>query len=183
MEVERPRKTPGPSGANLHVNLIGVLQFGLIPRLEMGGSTTLLLGAHFFNTGLLSYVVILGENDEAKFSIGGNVGLRHYFNSRGGQVGGYFGGFLEYASLNSIDETDDRAEYHRGMLIPAVDAGSRWVWGKFLMDQGGIAGAAFTVSAEATPLGADGCHWSDSCLEEKTTTPLMMGVLNLGFFF
>jgi hypothetical protein len=173
----------GPSGANLHVNALGLLQFGLIPRLEIGGSNTFLLGAHFFNTGALSYVVIPGDDEELNFSIGGNLGFRHYFSRRGGQLGGYFGAFLEYASLTMTDETDDRAKYERGLLIPAVDVGHRWVWGKFLLDLGGILGAAFVVSAKDTPIGEEGCAYVDSCLEEAETSAFGMGTLDVGFFF
>ena len=172
-----------PRGVNLHVNALGVLQFGLIPRIEMGGSTTFLLGAHFFNTGALSYVVIAGGDDEEfDFGLGGNVGLRHYFNARGAQAGGYLGALLEYASLTTSDDTDDMAEYQRQVLIPAVDAGYRWVWGSFLLDLGGIVGAAFPVGATDEPIGDEGCAYVDSCLEETETTPFAMGTLSIGFF-
>lgn len=50
-----------PRGTNVHVNALGLLQFGLIPRVEFGGATTLLFGVHFFNTGILSYSVIPGD--------------------------------------------------------------------------------------------------------------------------
>jgi hypothetical protein len=178
-----PEKARVPRGANLHVNALGLLQFGLIPRLELGGSTTFLLGAHFFNTGALSYVVIPGGEEELNFSVGGNLGVRTYFHAKGGQRGGYFGAFLEYASIATTDDSDDRAKYERGLLIPAVDAGYRWVWGKFLLDLGGVAGAAFVVSAKDTPIGPDGCAYSDSCLEESDTTAFGMGMLDVGFFF
>jgi hypothetical protein len=159
-----------------------VLQFGLIPRLEIGGSTTFLMGAHFFNTGALSYVVLPGdeEEDELNFSIGGNIGLRSYLG--GGQRGGYFGAFLEYASVTTSDPTDDRAEYHRGAVIPAVDAGYRWVWGTFLLDLGGLAGAAIPVSVTDTPIGPNGCRWENSCLENAETTGFAMAILDIGFF-
>jgi hypothetical protein len=177
------RPAPVPGGANLHVNALGLLQFGLIPRLELGGATSFLLGAHFFNTGALSYVVIPGNNEELNFSIGGNLGARRYFHARGGQRGGYIGGFLEYASITTTDDSDDRAKYERGLLIPAFEAGYRWVWGKFLLDLGGLAGAAVPVSVKDTPVGPDGCYYSDSCLEESETTVFAMGMLNIGFFF
>ena len=182
-EVKPVREKPGPSGANLHVNALGVVQFGLIPRLEIGGSTTFLLGAHFYNTGVLSHVVIPGDDEELQFSIGGNIGLRHYFNRGGGQYGGYFGGYLEYASLTMTDETSDMAEYNRRMVIPAVDAGYRWVWGSFLLDLGGMAGAAIPVSIEDKPIGEEGCRYVDSCLEESDTTPFAMATVDVGFFF
>jgi hypothetical protein len=64
-----------------------------------------------------------------------------------------------------------------------VDAGYRWVWGKFLLDLGGMAGAAVPVSITDTPLEPNGCRWEDSCLEESSTTAFAMATLNVGFFF
>lgn len=178
-----PAKDP-PGGTNVHINALGLLQFGVIPRVEFGGATTLLLGAHFFNTGILSYSVIPGDSsaDTFSFGIGGNVGVRRYFHPDGGQAGAYLGGFLELAYIKTVDESDDMAEYHRNLLIPAVDAGYRWVWGKFLLDLGGIVGAAIVTGAEDRPVGPNGCRYSDSCLEEADTTIFGMGTLNVGFF-
>jgi hypothetical protein len=96
-----------PHGVNLHVNALGLLEWGLIPRVEIGGSTTVLVGAHFFATGLLSYVLLTGDNEDFDYGYGGNWGARHYFNSRGAQAGGYLGGLLEYATFQTTDPDDD----------------------------------------------------------------------------
>lgn len=178
----QPMAEEAPSGTNVHINALGLLQFGLIPRIEFGGATTLLLGLHFFNTGVLSYSVIPGD-DAFSFGIGGNIGVRRYFHPDGGQAGAYLGGFLELAYIKIVDDSDDMAEYHRNLLIPAVDAGYRWVWGKFLLDLGGVIGAALVTGAEDRPIGSNGCRYSDSCLEETETTIFGMGMLNVGFFF
>lgn len=178
-------KPKAPTGVNLHVNALGPLQFGLIPRLEIGGSTTVLLGAHFFNSGLLSYVVLQDPSDDEyfDFGIGANFGLRHYFNAGGGQAGFYLGAFVEYAFTRVIDDVDDRAAYQRHSIVPAVDIGYRWVWGKFLLDVGVLAGAAVGVAAEDVPINPGGCGFVDSCLGELNTTAFGMGVVDVGFFF
>ncbi len=176
------QEEPVPKGVNLHINALGLLQFGLIPQLELGGSTTFLLGTHFYNTGALSYVVVVGD-EYLDFSIGGNLGVRHYFDPEGGQQGFYLGGFFEYAYLDMHDDFQDYARYERHMAIPAVDIGYRWVWGSFLLDLGAITGVAIPVVARDTPIGVSGCRFSDSCLEESETTFFGMAVVNVGFFF
>lgn len=159
------------------------------PRIEFGSSTTVLLGLHFFNTGALSYAVLAGDDEELNFSIGGSIGLRHYFDARGAQAGPYVGGFAEYASITVTDDSDDLARYDRLVLIPAFDAGYRWVWGNFLLDLGGHLGAAFVTVAEDTPIGPSGeedpsagCVYADSCLEEADTMVFGMVVVDVGFF-
>lgn len=173
---------PPPTGVNFHVNALGLLQFGLIPRVELGESTTFLLGAHFFNTGALSYVVIV-DDETLEFSVGGNLGVRHYIHPKGGQQGFYLGGFVEYAYLSMVDDYDDLARYVRHLVIPAADIGYRWVWGKFLLDLGGMAGVAIPVAAEDTPVGFGGCRYFNSCLEESDTTFFGMATVDVGFFF
>lgn len=174
---------PKVGGTNLHVNALGVLQFGLIPRLELGGSSTLLLGAHLFNTGVASYVAIGGDDEKFSYGYGGNVGLRHYTDSQRGQAGFYLGAFLEYARVETQDDVDDLAIYTTDLVIPALEFGTRWVWGQTLLDFGLLVGAALPVGAKDKPLGEDGCAWESSCLEERDPYPFAMLVLDIGLFF
>ncbi len=179
-----PPPGKGPRGTSLHVNALGLLQFGLIPRIEFGASTSFLLGAHFFNTGALSHVVIADPDGEESldFSYGVNVGFRHYFNRQGAQAGGFIGGILEYASINITDD-DDLAEYHTTLIVPAGDAGYRWAWDSFLLSLGGLLGVAIPVDETDTPIGPNGCAYEDSCDSEVGEPEVyFMAAIELGFF-
>lgn len=165
------------------MNALGLLQFGLIPRLELGGATTFLVGIHVFNTGLASYAVLPGDDAHLDYGVGGNIGVRHYFRADGAQAGAYLGGFLEYAQVKTTDDVDDMAVYTRDVVIPGVDAGYRWVWDNFLLDVGGLLGAAIPVVSKDEPIGEDGCVYSDSCLEEAEPSFYGMAAVDVGFFF
>lgn len=172
-----------PSGwANVHVNALGLLQFGLNPRLELGRKTTFLLGTHFFNSGALSYVLLPGDDEFFDLGIGGNVGLRHYLG-RDGPIGAYLGVFLEYAFVRTVDDVDDLASYERQVLIPAVDVGYRWTWGNFLLDVGALVGVGVPFAGNDVPLGPSGCVYEDSCNVELGTRFFATGIVDVGFFF
>jgi hypothetical protein len=171
------------TGTNLHVNALGLLQFGLNPRLEMGGATTFLLGVHVFNTGVASYILLPGDDAYLNYGVGGNLGVRHYFREDGAQAGAYLGGFLEYAVIKTTDDEDDMAEYTRHVVVPGAEGGYRWVWGTFLLDVGALLGAAIPIVSEDEPIGDDGCVYEDSCLEEADPALYGMAVIDVGFFF
>ena len=168
-------------GTNLHVNALGLLQFGLIPRVEFGDNLTGLIGIHLPNTGALTYVLASADDEDYGFGFGVNLGMRYYFNSWDEQRGFYLGGFAEYAYSTSEDTVDDLAEYETHALITSGEVGFRWVFGSFLLDVGGMLGGFFPISSSGTPIGPGGCPFEDSC-DGSDTTVFGMLVLDVGFF-
>ncbi len=175
---------PQISGTNFHVNVLGLLQFGLMPRIEAGGTVTALVGLHIFNTGAASYLVIpdLDDDEVFKWGFGANLGLRAYAGPRG-QQGFYLGGFAEAARIVVEDDSSDLARYTRDVAVFAGENGTRWVWGSTLLDFGLQLGAAVPVRVIDEPIGPDGCSYEWSCAEEASVFPFGMFVLALGFFF
>jgi tetratricopeptide (TPR) repeat protein len=178
---DEPHVGETPSALNIHVNALGVLQFGLMPTVEIGRQMSVLFNAHIFAAGALSYLLLPDdENDSFKEGWGGGMRLRYY--PSGAQRGFFFGGGAEYVYIKTADEEDDEAEYITHALVPMGDVGYRWVWGRFLFAAGGLAGVAVPISSEDVPIGPHGCHYYDSCPNKRDPFPFIMAALDVGWF-
>lgn len=127
-----------------HLNLLGLLQFGVTPTVEMGGERTLLLRARLLNTGLLPYLIAAEDDSEFKFGLALGGQGRGYFAGRA-QQGPYLGGGVEvmYTTATDTDSTDEYVTYS---IIPQIEAGIRWDYPGYLLGVGAFMGAAVPIS-------------------------------------
>ena len=168
----------------IHVNALGLFQFGLAPTLEIGGRNfSVQARVRFLNTGLLSYIAVADAFDDEVFNFGLGIGasLRGYFFGDGNMRGLYVGGGAEYITTTVTDEFIDEAEYSTNSIAPLAEAGYRWVFGRFILEPGVIGGAAVPISSTDVPVGFTGCTFEDSCLEERET--FFYGLLRLSIGF
>ncbi|HEX5658517.1 MAG TPA: hypothetical protein VFX59_15045 [Polyangiales bacterium] len=165
---------------NLHVDVLGALQFGLTPTLEIGKRVSGYLRLRAINSGLASYF-LLGRNDddELRWGLGAALGL-HGFLGRDGNMRGLFGGpNLEYAFVRTRDQQRGSLEYGKHSLIPQVDLGYRWGFRRFLLGTGLRLGLVVPVS---TTVSAGGFRCGSACDWDRPLT-LVGGVfLDLGVF-
>jgi hypothetical protein len=175
-----------PRGADTHfaayANVLGFLQFGVVPAIEVGGRNFgLSARLRVMQTGVLSHLLLADPTDDEVFASGlGFGGHARYYSGRGGNMRAfYFGGGLEYLSTRIEDTTSDREAYVTSLLVPQIELGYRWVWGNFLLDVGGAAGYSLITSAE-TEDQSDGEH-RRLYDNESENTFYAMAVLNLGF--
>lgn len=173
------------SRTNFHFSVLGLLQFGLAPELEFGGATSFFVRARFFNTGLLSYYAIPSSNDKLNWGFGAGIGFRFYPLGNGSMRGFQVGGVLEWAYTSTTDDHSDYAQYLTHSLIPALDVGYRWVFGKFLIGVGITGGTSLPIAHEDVPVASasgPGCRYSDSCQGNRNLVPFGMLNVDLGWF-
>ena len=125
---------------NFHLNLLGLLQFGLTPTIEWGTDTTFLLRARLLNTGVLSYIVAAADGGELAFGIGTSFQVRKYLSKRT-QQGPYLGAGLELMYTNN--ESDK--SYETYFVVPQVEGGFRWLSDGYFTGFGIFAGTAIPV--------------------------------------
>lgn len=188
--VADPKDSTANSIVNLHVDVLGLLQFGITPTLEVGGKHVAgFLRLRALNTGLLSYFLLDHKPDDVfKWGIGGALGV-HLFTAGAGNMRGLFGGVaLEYAFGKNENTKKTQATYKTHELIPQLDIGYRWAFGHFLVDVGGRIGVLLPVGSkdEAIPVNgsaANGCVGDDACDGERSILPIGSIFLDLGYFF
>lgn len=188
---EEERSSSADSNVNLHADVLGLLQFGLTPTLEVGGKHVAgYVRVRPLNTGLLSYFLLDHKKDDTfKWGIGGALGL-HLFTAGAGNMRGLFGGVaLEYAFGKNENNTT-RADYKTGVLIPQLDIGYRWGFGHLLLGVGARLGVLLPVDkrdqAHAVGIPAsksNGCVGADACDKERSILPIGNIFLDLGYFF
>jgi hypothetical protein len=135
--------------ANVHVNVLGPLQFGLAPVLEVGSSrVSVLARARWMNPGLLSQTLPQAE-EELKFSYGGALGARYYFSP--GLLGAHVGLWAELLRTR-IEDTAEQEAYVSSVLVPQVEGGYRWAVGRLLLGVGATIGYAKSIGREVEDL-------------------------------
>ncbi len=146
---------------SFHMNILGLLQFGLTPTVEFGGQTTFLLRARPMNTGLLSYIVAGADGADLVFGMGLSAQARKYLGPNN-QLGPYFGGGLELM----YTETDDGDKvYETTFVVPQFEGGVRWDHGTYFSAVGVFLGAAIPMSTvnydidDADTYITGGFHW------------------------
>jgi len=187
---DEPAPTPGlardPSAdalVNVHADVAGLLQFGLTPTLEIGETVSGYLRLRIVNTGLASYF-LLGRDadDDLSFGAGAALGM-HWFSAERGNMRGLYGGAaLEYAFVETRDDSVDFARYRTHALIPQLDLGYRWAFGDFFVGVSAKLGLSIPFQNEAVGIGATPCPRPDSCREDLSVA-LIPGIgVDLGWF-
>lgn len=168
---------------NIHADVAGLLQFGLTPTLEVGETVSGYLRLRLVNTGLASYF-LLGRDadDDLRLGIGAALGM-HWFSAERGNMRGLYGGAaLEYAFVETRDETVDFARYRTHALIPQLDLGYRWAFGDFFVGLSAKLGLAIPLTNQAVGIGATPCPRPESCSEDLSVA-LIPGIgVDLGWF-
>jgi hypothetical protein len=164
--VEKKDKSAN-SIVNLHMDVLGLLQFGLTPTLEIGKKFSGYLRVRPLNTGMASYYVLGRNNDDFQWGLGGTLGM-HIFSAGKGNMRGVFGGpALEYVYVRQHDRVVDRAVYGTHSLIPQLDAGYRWAFNRLLLGVGGRVGLAIPISEFDWGRGPLGCAFPSSCNRQR----------------
>lgn len=185
-----PARAPAPlrdasadALVNLHVDAAGLLQFGLTPTLEVGESVSGFLRLRFMNTGLASYF-LLGRDadDDLRLGAGAALGI-HWFSAQHGNMRDFYGGAaLEYAYVETIDDTIDFARYQTHALIPQIELGYRWAFGAFFLGVSTKLGLAIPLENHVVGIGATPCARPDSCREDLSPTFIPGIGVDLGWF-
>lgn len=146
------------------LDVAGVLQFGVTPKLEIGKRFSGFIWVRSLNTGLASYFLLgRDRDDELHFGLGGGLGL-HFFSADTGNMRGWYGGLaLEYVYLETRDVVRDYAQYRTHAFVPQFDFGHRWVLGSLLLGVSLKLGLAIPFADRARGIGPDGCAYEDSC--------------------
>lgn len=184
-QVEAPivqRDRHADSIVNLHMDALGMLQFGLTPTLEIGKKFSGYLRVRPLNTGLASYYLLDRNHDDFQWGLGGALGM-HVFSAGRGNMRGVFGGpALEYVFVRQRDGLYDRAVYGTHALIPQLDAGYRWAFGRLLLGLGGRVGLSIPVGAFDWALKPNGCTFARSCNEDRDLWFVAGIFLDIGIF-
>lgn len=164
---------PASSIVNIHLDVLGALQVGLTPTLEVGKTVSGYLRLRAVRTGLLSHLILTGGDEQLHRGVGAALGL-HFFSGRDGNMRGLFWGpALEYAFVATRDASSGSAAYEYHLLVPQLDLGHRWVRERFLLGFGARAGLSIPVSASCH-------HWTCS---DPDTSFVASIFLDLGWFF
>jgi hypothetical protein len=177
------RDTSADARVNLHVDAAGLLQFGLTPTLEVGETFSGFLRLRFMNTGLASHF-LLGRDAEDDLRLGAGAALGiHWFTAKGGNMRGFYGGAaLEYAFVETLDNTVDFARYRTHALIPQIDLGHRWAFGDFFVGVSGKLGLAVPFRSQALGIGDGPCPRLASCREDLPASFIPGIGVDLGWF-
>lgn len=177
------RDTSADSLVNLHADVAGLLQFGLTPTLEVGETFSGFLQLRFVNSGLASYF-LLGRDSDDHLHLGMGVALGiHWFTAKRGNMRGFYGGAaLEYAYLETRDNSDDFARYQTHALIPQIDLGYRWAFGDLLLGLSGKLGFAIPFRNRAIGIGDNPCRHRNSCSEDLSVAFIPGIGVDLGWF-
>jgi hypothetical protein len=169
---------------NLHVDTAGLLQLGLTPTLEIGETFSGFLRLRFINTGLASYF-LLGRDadDDLRLGAGAALGM-HWFSAQRGNMRGLYGGVaLEYAFVETRDDSVDFARYRTHALIPQIDLGYRWGFGgDFFVGVSAKLGLAIPFENHALGVGDTPCARRDSCREDLPVSFIPGVGVDLGWF-
>jgi hypothetical protein len=168
---------------NVHADLAGLLQFGVTPTVEVGQTVSGYLRLRIVNTGLASYFLLGRESeDDLRFGAGAALGF-HWFSAEDGNMRGFYGGAaLEYAFVETRDESVDFARYRTHALIPQVDLGHRWAFGSAFIGLSGKLGLAIPLQNRVAGIGESPCRRPASCREDLSVS-LIPGIgVDLGWF-
>jgi hypothetical protein len=191
--VADEKDSSADSIVNLHADVLGLLQFGLTPTLEVGGKHVAgYVRVRPLNTGLLSYFLLDHKADDVfKWGIGGALGL-HIFSAGAGNMRGLFGGVaLEYLFGKNENTKRTQAIYKTHVLLPQLDIGYRWAFDRLLVGVGARIGVLLPVGDPdnrdegrvVNGSSANGCVGKDACDGGRSILPIGGIFLDLGYFF
>jgi hypothetical protein len=180
--LPRERDTSADSLVNLHADVAGALQFGVTPTVEVGKQLSGYLQLRVMNAGLASYLALPRDrDDDFRWGVGAALGV-HLFTAERGNMRGVYGGLaLEYAYVETRDDSKNFARHRTHALIPQADFGYRWAFGDLLLGVSAKLGLAIPVSQSSQRVGGNGCQ-NSSC-DDDTSLALIPGiVVDLGWF-
>lgn len=184
---EEPAKPARSSSAdsivNLHMDVLGLLQFGPTPTLELGKKFSGFLRIRPLNAGLMSYFLLAPDDgDKFKWGLGATLGM-HVFSARNGNMRGVFGGpALEYAFVQTENTKYHFALYKTHVLIPQLDLGYRWAFDAFLLGLSGRLGVSIPVAEKDLPIGINGCALDTSCTGDRSVYVFGGIAVDIGVF-
>jgi hypothetical protein len=165
---------------NVHLNLLGPLQFGLAPTVELGGEQVAgLLRFRWMNPGLLSQALPNADYQELAFSYGTAIGGRYYL--RRGLSGIHVGVWAEYIRTQIDDLKVERETYITNLIGPQAEAGYRWRFGHVLFGVGAAVGYAIAFDKHTE----DRSDGADPVLQpvDFGSTVFGSGAFDVGYFF
>jgi hypothetical protein len=167
--------------ANAHINILGPLQFGLSPALEVGTAHVGITAQfRWLNSGLLARSILPTSSSQTlAFSYG--IGAYGRYYRKPGLTGFNIGGGVEYLSVHVEDDRIQRERYLSGWVVPQIVGGYRWRFGNLLLGAGASLGYAVSVSAKTEDMSGG----ADPVLlpVDDTAKPYGSAALDLGFFF
>jgi hypothetical protein len=177
------RSSSADSIVNLHMDVLGLLQFGPTPTLEIGKKFSGYLRIRPMNAGLMSYFLLAPDSgDSFKWGLGATLGM-HVFSARDGNMRGVFGGpALEYAFVKTQNNHPDMATYGTHVLIPQLDMGYRWAFDSFLLGLSGRLGVSVPIASYDHPIGINGCALDTSCNGDRNVYVFGGIALDIGIF-
>jgi hypothetical protein len=177
------RSSSADSIVNIHMDVLGLLQFGPTPTLEIGKKFSGYLRIRPMNAGLMSYFLLAPDDgDTFKWGLGATLGM-HVFSARDGNMRGVFGGpALEYAFVETKNERPHFATYGTHVLIPQLDMGYRWAFDSFLLGLSGRLGVSVPVASYDEPIGINGCALDTSCNGDRSVYVFGGVALDIGIF-
>jgi hypothetical protein len=176
------RDSSADSLVNLHLDVAGALQFGVTPTVEVGKQISGYLQLRIMNSGLASYLALGRDNaDNFRLGVGAALGV-HLFTAARGNMRGVYGGLaLEYAYVETRDDTRNFVLHRIHALIPQADFGYRWAFGDFLLGVSAKLGLAVPVADRARPIGPTGCL-NDTCNGAGSVVFIPGVAIELGWF-
>jgi len=166
--------------ADVQLNVLGPLQFGLTPAVEVGGQQVSgLLRFRWMNPGLLSQALPNEDYQELAFSYGAAIGGRYYLNR--GLSGVHVGVWAEYIRTRIEDVDVEREAYITNLIVPQADAGYRWRFGHLFVGLGAAVGYAIAFDKHTEDL-SDG---ADPALRPVDFGSTIFGsaAFDVGYFF
>jgi hypothetical protein len=176
-------KGDGPGSefnADVHLNLLGPLQFGITPTVELGGKQVAgLLRFRWMNPGLLSQGLPNQDYQELAFSYGAALGGRYYLHS--GLSGIHLGIWAEYIRTRIEDLEVEREAYVTSLIVPQAEAGYRWRFGRAFVGLGAALGYAVAFDKRTEDLS----EGADPVLQpvDFGSTIFGSGAFDVGYFF
>src|SRR5262249_24444480 len=155
------------------------LEFG--PRLGVEAGSGRFAGAvygRWFDGGLASHLLFLGDGDTFAFSFGAGARGRYYWVDD--LAGAHAGAAGEYLRTR-IEDGADRIVTTSGYVIPAAEGGYRFALGRFYADAAAALGYALKVSGRVDDL--PGGHMAGAFVAENKSSVYGALSLELGVYF
>ncbi len=150
-----PASEAGSQRFAVQLNLLGFLQFGVAPGIEMGGrNLSVVVRYRAVTLGALSHSVLADSSDDETLEGGWSTGgVVRWYQARSGDLRDWFVGVGgEYAYVRVEDKTVDRQRYETWAVIPYGEAGYRWAWTNFFTEAGATLGVAIDQEKTHTSL-------------------------------
>lgn len=181
--VSSPADDDGePSGVvvNAHLNVLGPLQFGVTPTLEVGSQHwSGLAYFRWLSSGLYARSALPNrDHEELAFSYGVGLGGRYYLKPG---LSGFNVGLAAEILQVQVESQLEKEAFVTSWLVPQVTAGYRFRFGSFLLGLGLTGGYAVALSARVDDLsgGQDPVIYA----ADDSGRPFASAAADIGFYF